>query len=200
MGESINIPLFPLGVMLLPGEQTALHIFEPRYRKLLEQVESGKGLFGIPYAVPDENYDLGALVRLIEVSKRYPNGESDILVEGIQVFALDQFTPGSSPDAFPTGEARIIDRYVTWMAGEKVNEELRALREAIGPKADILKDEEYRYMIRIVNSLGLNQEQKYQFLKIANEEKQENHIARLLKLSRLILNQEKRIEGGFFPN
>ena len=36
---AFNIPLFPLGVFLLPGEQTGLHIFEPRYRQLIPELE-----------------------------------------------------------------------------------------------------------------------------------------------------------------
>lgn len=191
--------MFPLELMLLPGEQTSLHIFEMRYRNLLKAVENENGLFGIPYFTKDGSHELGSLVRLIDVVKRYPGGESDIIVEGIQVFKLLNLHEGNGEE-YPVGEAQVLDEYVTWLAGDEVNKELEALREIIGPKADILKKEEYRYMMRIVNSLGLTHEQKHSFLKINNMSAQEKHVARLLKLSRLIIVQEKQIEGGIFPN
>ena len=54
-GAAFRIPLFPLGVFLLPGERTGLHIFEPRYRQLIGELEDAlsegreqDNRFGIP--------------------------------------------------------------------------------------------------------------------------------------------------------
>ncbi len=44
-----NIPLFPLGIVVLPGETRFLHIFEQRYKNLFEDIDKADGCFGIPF-------------------------------------------------------------------------------------------------------------------------------------------------------
>ena len=40
-------PMFPLGTVLLPGMALPLHLFEPRYRQLIQDVLDGDGTFGV---------------------------------------------------------------------------------------------------------------------------------------------------------
>lgn len=47
MIDLIRIPIFPLAIFPLPGEMVPLHIFEPRYRQLLEDAEKRDIAFGI---------------------------------------------------------------------------------------------------------------------------------------------------------
>ena len=65
------IPVFPLSIVVYPGEALNLHIFEPRYRQLiLECATSGKP-FGIPVVLDNKLRELGTLVEVTEISKTY---------------------------------------------------------------------------------------------------------------------------------
>ena len=44
-----ELPLFPLPVVLFPGMPMPLHIFEPRYRKMLADIRAANNLFGLSY-------------------------------------------------------------------------------------------------------------------------------------------------------
>jgi Lon protease-like protein len=56
--------LFPLRIFLFPGEQTTLHIFEPRYLQLVTECLSNNEYFGIPYQGKTTLSELGSLVKV----------------------------------------------------------------------------------------------------------------------------------------
>jgi Lon protease-like protein len=96
--HSYSLPFFPLGVFLLPGERTGLHIFEPRYRQLIEELEralesglEGSNRFGIPFHYEDMTASTGSLARLVEVKKVHPGGRKDIVVECVGHFETQKF-------------------------------------------------------------------------------------------------------------
>ena len=85
------LPLFPMKLVVFPGEKLKLHIFEPRYRQLiLECKESGMG-FGIPAYIDGGVSEFGTEVRLLTVFSTQENGDMDILTEGRHPFRLDRF-------------------------------------------------------------------------------------------------------------
>lgn len=186
--------------MLLPGEQTALHIFEPRYRQLLDDSEKLRMPFGIPYAENESAPTYGALVTVAEVSKRYPSGESDVVVECNGIFRVRQFNPKDPVKTYPSGEVEMLSNYDQWPASTEILDELYLLRDTIGPKAAVLSSEEFRYVPKILLSLNLSNEQKFQFVQLNDKEKQERHLAGMLRFSRLIIEQEQQVDDGYFPN
>ena len=78
MADQTRIPMFPLTIFPLPGEMVPLHIFEPRYRQLLQDAEERDISFGIYFNHTLNTEKLGSLVKLESVIKRYDGGESDI--------------------------------------------------------------------------------------------------------------------------
>ena len=82
------IPIFPLGIVVYPGEELNLHIFEPRYKQLITECYSENKLFGIPSVIDNRMQDYGTLMRIKEISKLHENGEMDIKTEGDQVFRI----------------------------------------------------------------------------------------------------------------
>src|SRR5215475_13399823 len=82
------IPIFPLGIVVYPGEELNLHIFEPRYKQLISECHvSGKD-FGIPTIIEESVQDYGSLVTVIDITKLYDNGEMDIKTKGSRVFRI----------------------------------------------------------------------------------------------------------------
>ncbi len=82
------IPIFPLGIVVYPGENLNLHIFEPRYKQLIHECHTGKKPFGIPTVIEDRLQDYGSLVQVSEMTQVHENGEMDIRTTGLKVFRI----------------------------------------------------------------------------------------------------------------
>src|SRR5262249_9527068 len=82
------IPVFPLGIVVYPCEKLNLHIFEPRYKQLVNECYAEGKPFGIPAVIAKQLNEMGTLVRITEVVKVYDNGEMDIRTEGLRVFRV----------------------------------------------------------------------------------------------------------------
>jgi Lon protease-like protein len=101
-----EIGLFPLNLVLLPGEQAPLHIFEPRYQELIGECLEENEEFGLVLADEDGIRDVGTRAGVIEVLERFDDGRLNIVVEGRERFRLLQLTEGRS---FATAEIVDVD-------------------------------------------------------------------------------------------
>jgi len=80
-----RIPLFPLEVVLFPGEMLPLHIFEPRYKEMIRECSEKKQPFGVVLAEEDGLAEVACTAEIVEIAKTYDNGEMDIVTLGRQV-------------------------------------------------------------------------------------------------------------------
>jgi len=114
MSESLHVPMFPLTLLPLPGELVPLHIFEPRYKQLLEDTETTDISFGIFLNHRCNKKRLGALMKLESVIKRYSGGESDIVVRCVDIFSMEKFHRTYKTRLYPGGVIRSwqIDQHV----------------------------------------------------------------------------------------
>jgi Lon protease-like protein len=96
--------LFPLGIVLLPGEVVPLHIFEERYRKLIgERLEEGE--FGIVLAEEDAVRECGTTARVAQLVEEMDDGRMNILVEGMRRFRIvEVLTPGDTEAEYLSAE------------------------------------------------------------------------------------------------
>jgi len=83
-----RIPLFPLNVVLLPGAELPLHIFEPRYRQMVKECLQEKSEFGMLLSLPNGVARVGCTAEVLEVVKRYEDGRMDILTVGRAPFRV----------------------------------------------------------------------------------------------------------------
>ena len=176
------IPIFPLSVVVYPGEELNLHIFEPRYKQLIKECSDQKKGFGIPTVIDSKLQDHGTLVQIIEVCKMYDNGEMDIKTQGTQVFRIlelikeipDKLYSGAIvnyPHNHEQGKPALMQRV---MAGIhdlhrllKVNKEYK--------KAD---DEIRTY--DIAHHVGLSLQQEYELLGLFDERQRQEYLKRHL--------------------
>jgi ATP-dependent Lon protease len=92
-----EIGLFPLGMVLLPGERVPLHVFEPRYKELVGECLDGESVFGLILA--DDRgaiREIGTTAAVVEVLERFDDGRLNILVEGRDRFHVVAETAGRS--------------------------------------------------------------------------------------------------------
>ncbi len=82
------ISIFPLGIVVYPGEQLNLHVFEPRYKQLIAACLAEQKPFGIPVVINKKIMEYGTLVQIKKVEKIYESGEMDIITVGDSVFRI----------------------------------------------------------------------------------------------------------------
>ena len=82
------VPIFPLSIVVYPGEDLNLHIFEPKYKQLVKECFEQKKSFGMPVVINNKVNELGTLIEIVEISKKYSNGEMDIKTKGQKVFRI----------------------------------------------------------------------------------------------------------------
>lgn len=101
--QQLTIPMFPLNLVLLPGETKTLHIFEERYKQLVNDCLLNDAHFGIPFINQKSMCNYGIEVKISNVIKKHENGEMDIAIEGIRAFKLIEFSQVLPPKLYGAG-------------------------------------------------------------------------------------------------
>lgn len=199
------LPFFPLKLAAFPGEQLNLHVFEPRYKQLINEcIEEGK-TFGIP--VFGENMrQYGSEMELVRVVKRYPDGEMDIITRclgAFQIFTFDEKAPGK---LYSGGEVEAIENILDasqeqWQNLKRLGKELvTVLKMDDALDVDLLTNS-----FELAHKLGLSLEQEYDMLQMPRESQRQaymiNHLERALPLIREMENAKDRIKmNGHFQH
>ena len=98
-----NLPLFPLPVVLFPGVPLPLHIFEPRYRQMLTDIQLSDNMFGLAYFDPsvseNEKPPAGHVGCVAEVTETqtFPDGRSTIMTLGVIRYRIESYVERGDP-------------------------------------------------------------------------------------------------------
>jgi Lon protease-like protein len=107
VGQTIDrFPLFPLGLVLLPGEQVPLHIFEERYKQMIGECLDEEREFGILWLAEDALKEVGCAARITRVLERFDDGRMNIVVQGTTPFRLERRIGDL---AYPAGDIELLD-------------------------------------------------------------------------------------------
>ena len=107
MGESIErFPLFPLGLVLLPGEVIPLHVFEDRFKQMIGECLEGEAPFGIIWMSDEGLQPIGCSARITQLLEKLEDGRMNILVEGEHPF---QVTRRIDDMDYPAGDIVLLD-------------------------------------------------------------------------------------------
>jgi Lon protease-like protein len=107
-GDGLELPIFELPMVILPGELLPLHIFEERYVRMIGHCIETEEPFGVVFR-DDEGtaHRIGCTARVTEVLERFDDGRMNIVVTGEQPFrVLERFDEAE----YPAGEIEPIDR------------------------------------------------------------------------------------------
>ena len=83
-----TIPLFPLNMVVLPFEQVPLHIFEPRYKKMIDESLKNNTPFGIVSKKNGSVDSVGCSLKVTKIIKHYESGEYDLIATGDKCFQV----------------------------------------------------------------------------------------------------------------
>jgi Lon protease-like protein len=103
---SERFPLFPLGLVMLPGEVVPLHIFEPRYRLMIGECLDSETEFGIVWAGEEGLRDVGCGAEVTKLLERLEDGRMNILAQGTRPFHLARRIEDMP---YPAGDVEWLD-------------------------------------------------------------------------------------------
>ncbi len=177
------IPLFPLSIVVFPGEKLNLHIFEPRYKQLINDSFTNKKPFGIATVLQNEICETGTLVYVTEIVKIYEDGKMDIKTEAAQVFTLIEKIE-SIPDKLYNGA--IVTYPTTNMNGNsivmlKIVHQIKELHKYLHINKDFSKIDSLLNTYDIAHHAGLAIEEEYELITILNELQRQEYLKRHLK-------------------
>lgn len=187
------IPIFPLTVIVYPGEELNLHIFEPRYKQLINDINETKKPFGIPSVINDKLSEMGTLVELVEIKETYDNGEMDIRTQGVKVFRVLELVK-SIPDKLYGGA--IVNYPVNHFNGnrvlmEKVIAGIRQLHTILKVNKTFNKTDTDLCCYEVAHHAGLSLGQEYELLQLMHESQRQEYLKQhLLKVLPVVKEME----------
>jgi Lon protease-like protein len=193
MGESLeSFPLFPLGMVLLPGEMVQLHIFEERYKLMIGQCLEGGSEFGIVWLSDDRLNETGCTARVSEVLERFDDGRMNILVAGGRPFRLARRIDDLP---YPAGDIELIDlprdRGEPGLAAE-ARERYADLVERVTDERPAPDSLEELDAFAMAGSIEFDPEEKQQLLELGSEDERLRMVADLFRTTLKRLDDSER--------
>jgi Lon protease-like protein len=191
---SRGFPLFPLGIVALPSESVPLHVFEDRYRRMIErclQAEPGspEREFGIVWLSDEELKDVGCACEVETVLERMDDGRLNIIARGTQPFRLLE---RQDELPYPAGVVQFLedeqDEELDEVASASARELYRQLVEQATDR--VLAEQELSMMdaYEMAATVEFATDAKHELLELRSES------ARLRLLALLLRTAIKRLE------
>lgn len=199
-----KLPIFPLPIVLFPSEILPLHIFEPRYRQMLKDIEFEKNHFGLNYFNPQDSDDdfpeigsIGCVAEVREV-KTLEDGRSNILTVGLIRYKITGYVETDEP--YLVAEVEVFDDFEE--DEEKLNpisDEVFQMFRRIAKAAheitnkrnefpDIPQAEPKLLSFLVAGAFDMENDKRYELLKTRST------IERLTKLREILVDFVDKIE------
>lgn len=195
MAEVLHIPMFPLSILPLPGELVPLHIFEPRYRQLLQDAEVNDMQFGVFFSHDVNQQKIGSLMKLESIIKRYPGGETDIIVKCEDIFNMDLLLRTYKTKMYPGGNVRLWNIMVDTFPGATLYERFVQYLKL----RNIAENYSVFNLFQIANELNLDSVDRYKFLTVSDE-RRESFLLNRVAFQIFVMEREKISKDTFHLN
>ncbi len=199
------IPLFPLQIVLFPGEKLPLHIFEPRYKEMIRHCVANDEPFGLVSFIKNKVSRIGCLATVDAISKQYEDGKADIICTGHDRFITHSFDSskaylqGHITKFHDSGETTDADKQFL----KRILPSFKKLVEIAEFKTGILSDEVPHDSFGFAHLVGFDLSQKQNLLEIKTERERlvyiKMHIDRTLPKIKAFEEVRERISrNGHF--
>ncbi len=176
------IPIFPLSIVVYPGESLNLHIFEPRYKQLIKECIDNKKPFGIPAVINNGVAEMGTLVAILELVKEYEDGKMDIRTQGVQVFRILEVIkeiPGKLYSGaivnYPNNQLALLP-----VRMKKLLTAIRELHKILKVDKDFAKPDNLLSSYDVAHHTGLSLQEEYELLELMQEDQRLEYLKRHL--------------------
>ena len=177
------VPIFPLEIVVYPGEELNLHVFEDRYKQLVNECFADNKPFGIPTVIKNKVAETGTLVKITEIVEVYEDGRMNIRTKGLSVFRILEFIR-AIPDKLYSGA---IVNYpdnadaVNTRMMQRIVASIRELHKLLKVNKDFKKADEELMSYDVAHHAGLSLEEEYELLGLMREDQRLEYLKRHLK-------------------
>jgi Lon protease-like protein len=183
-----DFPLFPLGIVALPSELVPLHVFEERYKTMIERCLEEESEFGIVWMAEDGLRPIGCACEIAEVLERLDDGRINLIARGTRPFRIE-----SRQDElpYPAGTVEFLDDKVEEIDAEAAADAHAAYADLVSQATDRTPDlieigEMSAYQMAATVEFGLDAKQGLLDLR--------SESARLKLVTRLFRAAMKRLD------
>jgi Lon protease-like protein len=188
-----EIGLFPLNLVLVPGEQAPLHIFEPRYRELIGECLDFGNDFGLLLEDDEGMREVGTRCKVVEVIDRFPDGRLNVVVEATERFQLLEVTDGR---AFRTAAVETLPDESDTPLEDEVEEVLAAYARVVAAAEAELDDLDLdadSVAYQIAARIDFGTEVKQGLLELRSERERVIKLAPMLNQAAEAVEREREI-------
>lgn len=182
------IPIFPLDIVVYPGEELNLHIFESKYKQMIVECAANGKPFGIPAVIGEKMMEMGTLMQVKEISKKYEDDRMDIKTEGLQVFSILELIK-DIPEKLYSGAIVTYPENIGKSSPAKMKlilKGIRALHSSLSVTKQFVKPDAELNSFDVAHHAGLSIEEEYRLLELSQElQRQEflkRHLAKVLPI------------------
>ena len=193
------LPFFPLSVFLFPGEDIPLHIFEPRYKQLINEARMHEISFAIPFVISRDIQGFGCEVRLKDVVAEKEGGNMVIVVESLSIVEILSYEKQIEGKLYSGGKIRRIPCDDPVISSELMDL-IASYRKQFDQ--DFLSHLDNGEITRkdLIVALNLSSDEKYKFICMPDPEQKENFLAGQLRYLSMIRRQEALLGDDFGLN
>lgn len=188
-----EIGLFPLDLVLVPGEQAPLHVFEPRYRELISEcLDLGRD-FGLVLEDDAGMREVGTRCSVVEVLDRFPDGRLNVVVEARERVQLVELTEGR---AFRTADVEALPDDTDAPTEDEVEECLAAYARVVAAAEAELDDLDFdadSIAYQIASRIDFGTEVKQGLLELRSERERVVKLAPMLNQAAEAVEREREI-------
>jgi len=204
----LYLPLFPLNLVVFPFEKVNLHIFEPRYRQLIEECLQEQSTFGLPPFIGKEMKNRGTQMRVLALRQRYEDGRMDITVEGLKAFELLDFQNPSPNKLYAGGHVQTLpidEGLADFLLLEQVKVHIEDLYQVLKMPVPVDFGVKTFFSFEAGHKVGLSPEQEYELLCLPTEQERLQlilaHLEQAIPILTEIERTKERIQmNGHFKN
>jgi uncharacterized protein len=200
-----RLALFPLQSVVYPDERLPLHIFEERYKQLIEDCETTGITFGIPVYL-NNRLEFGTEVELSQVVQTYPSGAKDVICRGLRVFRIKEFDHEEKGKIYAGGDVEVLED-INDPEEEQIGQVIELITELyvhleVPPPA--INMETFR-SFTLAHKIGLSLQQEYTLLKLRSEKERLSFLINHLLITIPIVQEMNRAKyvielNGHFRN
>jgi Lon protease-like protein len=183
------LPLFPLQLVVFPGEKLNLHIFEERYKQLISECYNGTKAFGIPSFINENVQEYGTEVEVRSIEKIYPDGRMDVSVTGLRTFRIIDFFEKAEKAPYPAGivsfEHDFVQHPINTLADDGINKKLKEILTELSRVLDVSKNlipsRPQNMSFNIAHYLGMPLEKEYELLLTIHETERQRKLIQYIE-------------------
>jgi len=197
--QSTILPYFPLSVFLFPGEDMPLHIFEPRYKQLINDARTLGITFALPFVLEKEIQEFGCEVRLKDVVAEKEDGNMVVVVESVSIIEIASYNSRLEGKLYAGGKVRripcddlVISKELLDLISSYRDYYDRDFLSSCGSEPISRKD--------LIVALNLSSDEKYKFICMPDAEQREGFLAGQVRYLSMIRKQEALLGDDFGLN